>query len=62
MIHSQIRDEPLRFRERELLYEQQKQLQIADITIDNSSLEPNIVAVRLERLLTSTLPNPPPRP
>ncbi len=62
MIRSQTRDEPLRFRERELLYEQQKQLQAVDITIDNSSLEPNIVAGRLERLLSSTPPNPPPRP
>ena len=62
MIRSQTRDEPLRFRERELLYEQQKQLQAADITIDNSSLDPSIVAGRLERLLRGPPPNPPPRP
>lgn len=58
MIRSQTRDEPLRFREREALYEQQKALQIADVTIDNSSLAPNIVAGRLEHLFS----NPPPRP
>lgn len=62
MIRSQNRDQPLRFRERELLYEQQQQLEIADITIDNSALAPNIVAERLQRLLSNTSPNPPPAP
>ena len=52
MIRSQTRDEPLGFRERETLYEQQQALQVADITIDNSTLAPNIVAGRLQRLLS----------
>lgn len=59
MIRSHSREEPLRFREREALYEQQRALEIVDVTIDNSSLAPNIVADRLELLFSDP---PPPRP
>ncbi len=62
MIRSQARSEPLRFRERELLYEQQRTLEGVDITIDNSSLEPDIVAGRLGQLLYDPPPTPAPQP
>ena len=61
MIRSQTRDEPLRFRERELLYEQQTALEDIDLTIDNSSLAPNTVAGRLDQLLSNPPPVPAPR-
>ena len=62
MIRSHTREEPLRFRERETLCEQQKALEIADVTIDNSSLAPNIVAERLEHLLDNPPPASAPQP
>ena len=52
MIRSQSRDEPLGFRERELLYVQQQALETVDITIDNSTLTPSVVAGRLQLLLS----------
>lgn len=61
MIRSQSRDEPLKFRERELLYEQQKALAEVDLTIDNSSLAPNTVADHLEQLLSNPPHTSPPR-
>jgi chloramphenicol 3-O-phosphotransferase len=62
MIRSQSRDEPLRFRERELLYEQQTALADIDLTIDNSSLAPDVAAGQLQRLFRNPPPTPAPQP
>lgn len=62
MIRSQARNEPLRFHERELLYEQQKTLEAVDITIDNSTLAPDIVAGRLDQLFDDPPPSAAPQP